>query len=118
MMNRGIIFKLLLTFSACFIIESCYNCIKSYQKHVKPIQLSGIIVQKDSVRNHATPTIFIKENDGEIIPWGLDGLHDFWNTLKVNDSIYKAKNSLTFQIVRKDTTLIFYPVCGCCDTLK
>jgi hypothetical protein len=91
---------------------------ESYKRHVKPVQLSGIIIEKDSIRNHATPTIYIKENNDDVIPWGLNGLDDFWNSLKVDDSIRKRKNSYAFQIIRKDTILTFYPVCGCCDTLK
>lgn len=117
MIKRRMLFRLTFVFSSCLIIESCYNCVKSYED-VKPIQLSGFIIGKDSIRNHAVPTIEIKENDGEIIYWGLDGLNGFWDALKINDSIYKAKNSLAFQIIKKDTTLTFYPVCGCCDTLK
>jgi hypothetical protein len=117
-MRRSIIIVLFIYCACCFILVSCYNCMESYKRHVKPVQLSGIIIEKDSIRNHATPTIYIKENNDDVIPWGLNGLDDFWNSLKVDDSIRKRKNSYAFQIIRKDTILTFYPVCGCCDTLK
>ena len=107
-----------LLFGSLVMFSSGYNCVKNFQKHVWPVQVSGIIVQKDSIGKHETPSISIKESNGKVLYWGLDGLDAFWNALKIDDSIFKPKNSYAFKIVRKDTTLTFYPICDCCDTLR
>lgn len=110
--------KYSLLFGYLVMSSSCYHCREAYRKHVWPVQLSGIITQKDSIGNHGTPEILIREGTWYERSWALDGLTAFWNALRINDSIFKEKNGYAFQIVRRDTTLTFYPICDCCDTLR
>jgi hypothetical protein len=100
-------------------LQGCYDCKKDYKKVVKPSLIDGIITGRDSLHNHGIPIIEIQNKDSSVESFGLDNsLTPLWYAIHNNDSIYKAKNSLAFPIIKKDTTLTFYPVCGCCDTLK
>lgn len=99
--------------------QGCMDCKTGYEKVVKPEVIDGIIVDCDSIHNHGIPVIKIQDSNDNIMNLALDNsLKSLRLAFRINDSIYKAKDSYAFHIIRKDTTLTFYPVCGCCDTLK
>lgn len=101
------------------LFQGCIDCKTDYMKNVKPSVIEGILVERDSMGNHGIPIIKIKNSNGSLTSFGIDNsLISLWKFSYLGDSIDKRKNSLAFQVIRKDTILTFYPVCGCCDTLK
>ena len=95
------------------------DCKTGYEKILKPETIEGTIVSCDSIYNHGVPVVKIQNRNGSMTELVLDNtLEGLRYSFRINDSVYKQKNSLAFQIIRKDTILTFYPVCGCCDTLK
>jgi hypothetical protein len=118
-MNWKIISIILINVAYVFLLPGCVDCKTDYMKNVKPSVIDGIIVERDSLGNHGVPIIKIKDKNGSLTSFGIDySLTPLWEASQLGDSISKKKNSLAFQIIKKDTTLTFYPICNCCDTLK
>ena len=98
------------------ILTSCFNCKKYYLNRFKPLEIKGVVdTFYIDYKNHGAETIILDKNDksGIVESWIL-GLYSHCSK---GDSIYKAKGSLAVYLYKKDTTMVFYPVCDG-DTLK
>jgi hypothetical protein len=102
------------------LTASCYDCKKVNEITRKGYLIGTVDSTYRDVSNRGHPIITLKfiKNDLKII-W-IDGseLFELYNLSENGDTIIKERNSLQYKLIKKDTVMYFYPICGCCDTIK
>jgi hypothetical protein len=71
-----------------------------------------VIVEKYQTNNHAEPVLEILNAKGENVGGAYFQLLRLWDAAQIGDSVYKAPGSIEYDLIKPDTTLSFYPVCG------
>lgn len=102
---------LLLLFSSCFNCRDYYTSFKEQELAVK------IIKKYRDAENHSMQTIEYFDSKGKLIVDQVRTTPGLFESVEIGDSLIKEKGSLAYLVKKKDTTLVFYPVCKG-DTMK
>ena len=113
-MNK-ILFAFIFFISAFF--SSCFNCKDNYSNEKSKLIKVSIINKYRDDENHNERTIEYYSNSGNIEVHQTRYIPSLYENISIGDSLIKEKGSLAYQVKKKDTTLVFYPICHG-DTMK
>lgn len=110
---KKILFVLLILWS------SCYDCEKANEILRKEYLYCTIDSLYRDPKNRYSPSIDITNIKGDFYK-GLAGdeIIGIYKYGENGDTVIKEVNSLQYKLIKKDTVMYFYPICGCCDTIK
>ena len=93
-----------LFFSSC----TCKRIVEDDRGEKWEFRIESMFIDK----NHAVPTVVLSGNKQKNVQWGISDLPDLYRNASIGDSMCKDSGSLEVRLVKKDTTMYFYPNCA------
>ena len=109
---------LLLIIIPAVLFNGCgYDCKSYLNNHIRPLDISGMVTSKQKsemgcfgtiIWEHQSKADTLKDVCYCVIP-----KQALWHYIEAGDSLHKSKNSLLFEVFRKDTITNFeFPCCS------